>query len=285
MTWLTNWLAARLSPAERDAVLGDALERDTSALRDLVSVLVWREARAWSTMPPWIALFVLVVPLGFVLTVIARSWSTGFAVMLWIYVNNWTSEYLTNPGARHDVLVDFVGTTTLQVLCLMLWSWTVGRALRTLAGGAIVSSAVVLTAVVLAASVGTTTVGVLNPANAIVFSSPFYRVTVPLIARVMIVLVPFWWAVLSGDNARRWWTLARAVATTIFIGVTFKSISEAVVFGWVPMSMTHARFGTALFSWMSQLGQWSLVLRLLAPLALAWPAAYLLIHDRWRLVA
>jgi hypothetical protein len=292
--WLTNRLASLLSPAEREAVLGDATENGTVALSDLVSVLVWREARAWTMLPPWIALVTLVLPLGFVLTVIARDWAGWFAIMFWIYANNWTREYLTNPGARMDLLFDFAGRTSLQTVCLVLWSWIAGRALRTLSGRAVGSNAVVLTVIVLAGTVGTTTMGMLNPANAMVFSSALYRVAVPLIVRVVIVLVPFWYAVLSNDNAGWWWTVGRSVATALLIGATFRWITQAMVFGWIPDSMNTARSGSfALghgpeawsFWWVAQLHWWSMVLRLLVPFALAWPAAYLMIQERRRQLA
>jgi hypothetical protein len=278
MTWVTNWLASRLSAEERDAVLGDAAERRTPVVRDLLSVLLWREARAWTTAAPWLALLTLVLPLGFVLSVVARAWAAGFAPMFWIYVNNWTWEYVTNPGARLDLLMDFVGPTILKVVCLVLWSWTVGRALRVLSRRAVDSNAIMLTGVVLVGTVGTTTLGMLNPANALVFSSGVYRLGIPLIVRITLVLMPIWCGAVRQENTRWWATVGRAAVTAVLIGVTFGQVAGALWLGWIPATMIQPHFGATAFWWAARFQGWARVLPLLFPLALAWPAAYLLIQ-------
>jgi len=277
---LTNWLASRLSHADREAVLGDAAERGTPVLRDVLSVLLWREARGWTTAPPWIALLTLVLPLGFVLSLVARAWAAGFAGMFWIYFNNWTWVYLTNPGARYDVLFDFVAPTSLHIFCLVLWSWTVGCALRVLSRRAVGSNAALLTGVVLMATLGTTTMGMLNPGNAVVFSSAVYRVGIPLIARIAFVLVPMWCGAVSENNAGWWWTAGRTAATATLIGVTFGQVAGVLVSGWIPMSAVQSHFGSTMFRLATRFQGWWAVLPLLFPLALAWPSAYLLIQAR-----
>ena len=281
MTWLTKWLSSRLSPAERDAVLGDAAERGTPGVRDLVSVLFWREARGWTTGSAWLALLSVVLPVGFVLSIMTRYWAGRVAVMLWIYVNNWTPGYLTNPGARLDLLADFVGPTSLQVICLVLWSWTAGRAVRVLGAGTVASNAVVLMGVLLVGTVGTTTVGLLTPANDVVFSSGFYRVGGPLIARIAFVLIPFWRGAVGGEGTTWWWTVGRTLATAILVGVSLKWIAGALFFGWVPLSISrNMRPGNIGVWFAAQFHGWPILLPLLAPVALVWPAAYLLIQAR-----
>jgi hypothetical protein len=278
-TWLASWLTSRLSAAEQEAVLGDAAERGMPAVRDLLSVLVWREAHAWTTAAPWLALVTLVLPLGFVLSVVARYWAGGFAVMLWIYVNNWTWEYLTNPGARLDVLIDFVGKSSLQIVCLVLWSWMAGRALRLVSPTAVDSNRILLTGIVLMGTVGTTTIGALT--NGAVFSSTFYRVVLPLLTRIAFVVVPLWRGTRRNTGNTPWgWTLAQTAAATILIGGTFKWLAGALVYGWVSATIPNPRTGNIAFWWATQLHTWSLVLRMIVPLALAWPAAYVLIQAR-----
>jgi hypothetical protein len=220
-----------------------------------------------------------------VLSDIARSWASEFAVNIWIYVNNWTAEYVTNPGARLDLLFDVIAPTTLKVVCLVLWSWTLGRALNVLSGRAVASNGVVLSGVVLAGTVGTTTIGMLTPTNAVVFSSGVYRVGIPLFARIALVILPFWRGAVGRERAGWSWTAVRAVATAILIGVSFKWITGAVFFGWVPSSISNnVRPGNVAFL-ATQFRASSIFLALLFPLALAWPSAYLLIQARRRHLA
>ena len=57
---------ARLEPDERDAVQGDLAELGVTgmrALRDLLGLIVRRQALAWTDRRPWLPLGVLVVPL------------------------------------------------------------------------------------------------------------------------------------------------------------------------------------------------------------------------------
>jgi hypothetical protein len=191
MSWLTEWLSSGLPPDAREAVRGDAEERGRPVVRDLCSVVLWRQWEAWTTGGPWVALLVVVAPLGFVLSVVSRQWAAGISIEFWLYVQNWTSGYLASPGARLDLL-SVIATTGTKIVALVLWSWTIGYVLALLSRRASGINTVLLACMVFAGTAGTTTMGVLNPANAAVFSSAFYRLGVPFGVRVLLVMVPLW---------------------------------------------------------------------------------------------
>jgi hypothetical protein len=57
--WFLRLLARALEPVEREVVLGDLAESsgtNCSAIRDLLGLIIRRQAGLWSVWRPWIAL-------------------------------------------------------------------------------------------------------------------------------------------------------------------------------------------------------------------------------------
>jgi hypothetical protein len=278
MSWLAEWLSSGLQPDEREAVRGDAEERGTAIIRDVLSMILWRQWQAWATAGPWLALFLVVLPLGFVLSLVSRHWAAGISLWLWVYAQNWTSGYLASPGARFDLLAG-TAATSADVAALVLWSWIIGCVIAHLSRRASGLNGLVFVCLVFVGTAGTTTVGIANPANAAVFSLVLYRISVPFAARVLLVVVPLWRGMRAGGGGHSslWWTAGRTVAATLLIGFTFKELTGALILGWISPTPAPGFFGAF---WWTRFDAWSLLLLPLFPLAMAWPPAYLLIRER-----
>ena len=123
---LVDILSLMLHPGERDVVRGDLAESGAAgsqALRDVLGLVVRRQAAPWMHWRPWLTLVSLVVPLGMLLSVTSRSTADGSAIYFWMYANNWKWGDLGNAGFWHafseTVALVFKGYSTL-----VCWSWT-----------------------------------------------------------------------------------------------------------------------------------------------------------------
>jgi hypothetical protein len=242
-------------------------------------MVLWRQWQAWATAGPWLALLLVVLPLGFVLSLVSRYWAARISIYLWLYVENWTSGYLASPGARLDLL-GVIAATGADVAALVLWSWTIGCVLALFSRRATGVNGLLFASMVFAGTAGTTTIGLANPANAAVFSSAVYSIGVPFGARMLLVIVPLWRGMRAGGDhggPSLWWTVGRTVAATLLIGLTFKGLTGALLLGWVSPTPAPGFFGAF---WWDRFHAWSLLLLPLFPLAMAWPPVYLLIRAR-----
>jgi hypothetical protein len=279
MSWLAERLSSCLHAHEREAVGGDAEERGTAITRDVLSVILWRQWQAWVTSGPWLALLLVVLPLGFVLSLVSRYWAARMSLYLWLYGQNWTAGYLASRGAWLDLL-GVIAATGTDMTALVLWSWTIGCVLALLSRRASGVNGLLFATMVFAGTGGTTTIGIANPTNAAVFSSAFYRIGVPFAARVLLVMVPLWRGMRAGCDEGRpslWWTAGRTLAATLLVGLTFKGLTGALLLGWISPTQAPGFFGAF---WWARFQAWSLLLLPLFPLAMAWPPAYLLIRAR-----
>jgi hypothetical protein len=126
--WLVGSLSELLDANERDAVRGDLAESGQSglaALRDVCGLLLRRQAQLWSNSRPWAILVCLVIPLGMVLSILARPSSDMSAVYFWLYANNWDWALLRNRGFWY-VLSGSAQEMLRQYLTLACLSWTAG---------------------------------------------------------------------------------------------------------------------------------------------------------------
>jgi hypothetical protein len=101
---LVEILSLMLHPDERQVVRGDLVESGATgnqALRDVLGLVVRRQATLWMHWRPWLTLASLVVPLGMLLSVVSRSTAAGSAVYVWMYANNWKWGDLGNTGFWH----------------------------------------------------------------------------------------------------------------------------------------------------------------------------------------
>ena len=132
--WLADIVSRLLKPDEREAVQGDFAESgETSgrALCGLLGLALRRQVELWKGWRPWLALLGLVIPLGLLLSLVSRMTADGSAIYAWMYLNNWTWTYVTNAGARID-LIRYGAGMAAEFLALASWSWTGGFLLGTL---------------------------------------------------------------------------------------------------------------------------------------------------------
>jgi len=85
-SWLAvEWVSRLLDEREREIVRGDLAECGSSparALREMVELVLRRQAAAWLDWRPWFALASVVIPLGFLLSHASRWWAMHTAIDL-----------------------------------------------------------------------------------------------------------------------------------------------------------------------------------------------------------
>jgi hypothetical protein len=190
LSWrCVDLLSRALAHEEREAVRGDLAESRATAgraLRDVLGLVIRRQAAPWKDWRPWVALLCVVLPLGVALLSMSQRAATLAAVYSWLYVNNWTNGYLA-AGFRQD-LIHNLAIFALSCLKLILAAWSAGLALGFLSRRAIGVSGSLFLLVLLA--------GVLltphdqQGANAPVFALSFYRVVLPVLILAVLVLIP-----------------------------------------------------------------------------------------------
>jgi hypothetical protein len=269
--WSADQVSRLLEPDERSAVQGDLVEGGASggkALREVLGLVMRRQAQAWTAWRAWLALIGLALPLGMVLSLVSREWAHVNAIYAWLYIDNWTAAYLRSPGARGD-LFTFSTTFLRECVTLVCWAWTVGFALGSLSRRGSWANAAIFALILLGGTTGPATPP--TDGNAAVFAVFFYRVIFPWIARIALVLLPALWGMREGlrmavpplHRAILW---ALAVATlTWWAGL---SVEVAVIGTWRAFS-GDSSMASALSQWR---GSWQL--RLL-PIAMLWPTGYL----------
>lgn len=194
MIWALVDIAARvLEPAEREVVRGDLEESGETgvrALRDVLSLVVRRQAALWSDWRPWLALIGL-VPVGMWLALISRQIADHSAVPIWMYVNNWEMTHVTNSGFRVDLLQNAaaIGTQWLMLLCS---SWTIGCVLGFFARRTVWANGALFCLALLVAEIFSSPRNH-APGHAAVFALPFYNTIFPWVVLTVLVLLPSVW--------------------------------------------------------------------------------------------
>jgi hypothetical protein len=205
---LADVASGMLDCGERDTVRGDLTESGATggqALRDVLGLVLRRQAAVWKQWRPWLALVVLAVPLGMLLGLVSRSMADGSAIYAWLYLNNWTSSYLVNAGARLDLL-RHSSRILLEFLMLFCFSWTSGFMLGILARRTIAASGALFCLLLVFGKLlgapprflGHALSFTARDLNAAVFELTFYRVMFPLIVQSVLVLVPSLWGMRQG---------------------------------------------------------------------------------------
>lgn len=246
--WLVvDRLSRMLEHDEREAVCGDFAESGETgwrALRNLLGLIVRRQAALWKGWQPWLTIVGLVGPLGMLLSLNIRMVATGSAIPIWMYLNNWTWAYLTNAGARVDFIhnSEDIFKTYLLLIC---WSWASGFMLgsqsrRTIPVNGTLFCLVILFARLLEAPP--------NPPawterhgdpNAAVFSLTFYRLVFPLILQAVLVLIP---AVCGMRQSLRLPSCPAGVRVILW-GSSFVTVTVLAIrnWGWILCSMGRWR--------------------------------------------
>ena len=231
-----------LESAEREAVCGDLAESGETggrALRDVLGLVVRRQAALWTDWRPWLALVGLVVPLGMLLSIVSKGTADGSAVYLWMYANNLDWDIVRNAGFWYE-FAHSIPIVLLSYLMLACWSWTCGFVIGSGSRRIVRLNSVLLCLILL--------FGVLFGApryfeyywqhlrrafplpglpaqNDPVFALAFYRVMLPLIVQALLVVIPSVSGMRHGAkaaNLRRslrlaLWTLAFAAIASMVI--------------------------------------------------------------------
>jgi hypothetical protein len=210
--WLVEIVSRLLAPDEREAVNGDFAESGESGAQALLGALglvARRQIALWREWRPWLALLGLVIPLGALLSLVSRMMADGSAIYSWMYLNNWTWTYLTNAGARTD-LISYAAEISLKFLALVCWSWTAGFLLGSLSR---VTVRVNVPVFCLALFLGELLraprylgrwiilprpLGHTDSVHGGVYSLVFYSVAFPLMVQMALVIFPSLWAVRQG---------------------------------------------------------------------------------------
>jgi len=131
--WLLNVLARGIEPSERDVVLGDLAESDegiAAGIRDLLGLIIRRQAALWTSWRPWLVLFGIGCLAGVPLSRIAFRLDVDIGQQLMAY-------------HRHGVRFETGLTAGQDLACLLClagallgWSWTCGFVLGSLSGRA-----------------------------------------------------------------------------------------------------------------------------------------------------
>jgi hypothetical protein len=193
---LVELVALALEPAEREAVLGDVAEHGNrfGALRDVVGIVVRRQANLWMTWRPWAVTALLVLPSAFLLAFDSSNTAGSSSVTLWLYLNNWDWNLVSLPAFQHDFPRFLLGILS-SYLALFCWSWVSGLLVGRASQRAVASTGALFCAV-------TAFVQLLGPQvifrvraldyrpNGPVFALPFYSVALPLIVCALLVFLP-----------------------------------------------------------------------------------------------
>jgi hypothetical protein len=282
ISWqLVEVLSRTLEPGERDVVLGDfaeSVESGGRALRGVLGLVLRRQAALWDWRP-WAALVGLIVPLGMMLSIVARLTAGGTDTYTWLYANNWDLALLRYREFWYEfnTSVVFVFVSWLTLVC---WSWTAGFTLGSLSRRKMTAYGVLfcLTLVLGGLIVAPLYHGRWLQANGRppspdehdpISAYAFYQVMLPLIVQAVLVLVPAVWGIRRGADMGGYPRLLRVGLWTAAIGTFVVLIVREP--------------GLAFFlraHWLLGLSQRS-VIRLLQFVAY-WPVPYVVTNAMWR---
>jgi hypothetical protein len=215
--WLVDKVSQVLEPSERDVVRGDFVELNqtgSQALRDVLGLVVRRQAGLSYTLRPWLILVGLVAPLGLLLALVSRRIADGDTVYAWMYFSNLDMDLFASR-AFWITLVQTIILVLPDILALICLSWTVGFLLGAQSGRTIrvigAAFGLVLLFGVFVAVPRYTQLQIhslpvriqqgleRHAADHSAFSSlRFYTLMFPLLVQVLFVLLPTFWGMYNG---------------------------------------------------------------------------------------
>ena len=191
LCWSFVELASRLlDQPEREVVRGDLAECGAGAgraLREVLGLVVRRQAAAWFDWRPWFILAAIVIPIGFLLSHASRWWGVHHAINLANYWVLWDVSYLAYPGYRNDVIRMAVWTGAAW-LALAGWSWTTGFVVGRVSRRTVWLTVVLFAVVIFAATLGTVTSAQRTPNPSLRYHLIF--VVFPRLLRTFLVMLP-----------------------------------------------------------------------------------------------
>ena len=277
---LVDVVSRMLEPSERDVVRGDFTESGESgaqALRDVLGLVVRRQAALWNDWRPWAVLGGLIIPLGMLLSIV--SWITAglSATYLWMYADNWDWGFLTDRAfwyaLAYSVIV--IGQSFLLLVC---WSWTAGFVLGSTSRRFVQVYGVLFCLMLLFGGLLgapryfaylnqqvphlSQTPNQMDPVDAA------YRTVLPFIVLAVLVAIPSLWGLRHGANAGKFPTILRTVLWTAAIATLVLLVIREPGFGFFMRAY-----------WRPWWQGWQM--RLLH-LLVYWPVAYWAVSAVWR---
>jgi hypothetical protein len=131
---LALWVSTSLEQPERETVIGDLAESAESGHRALANVLglvIRRQAVVWRHWHLWAALSIFVLPVSFLLCIVAQNAAGESAVYAWMYANNWDWAMTKSSGFWYE-FAHAAGQLSLHCLLVACWSWGAGLLLSCL---------------------------------------------------------------------------------------------------------------------------------------------------------
>jgi hypothetical protein len=217
-------------------------------LVELSGLIIRRHWARWQDWRPWLAVILIVVPVGAILSHVARWWADVDAIYAWTYINHWTSAHLYSTGARTE-LTHHTIRFLLHCLTLAAWSWTAGAALGLIARRTLSALGPLFCLTVVFATLGTVTTARANVANAAIFATVTYDALFPWTLRIVLVMAPAILGMRADPTGRsRRLTVATAVMVVALTAWDGGQLEASLVYGRgdLPSSPGVDRvFGTA----------------------------------------
>ena len=131
---LTDFVSRGLEPVEREAVLGDLTESTASGaekLRDVLGLVVRRQAALWWDWRPWVVVTALVAQMGQMLAINTAALSRTYDLYFWIVRN----YYAIDPATLHENNLSLqrgISRAALESFLLASSAWGTGFTLASL---------------------------------------------------------------------------------------------------------------------------------------------------------
>ena len=250
---LATTAAGALDADERNAVLGDLAETGVGgarALWEVCGLVLRRQAQLWMNWRPWVVLFIVVAPLGFVLSIESRLTAGINSVYLWLYLNNFGTDLLHNRGFWYELgsSVPLVFGSFLRLAC---WSWTAGLAIAFVSKRVIKSSYLALLVVLLLAfAVGAPfylaqfPTQILPNQHGPISQVPFYRSLYPWLVQLVVVAVPAVYGIRQSSRAAKLRGLLKAAVVILIVLASTEIFVEStrLWFIWIPHTIARNIF-------------------------------------------
>jgi hypothetical protein len=196
---VTELLAACLTPAEREAVLGDLTESKRpffAGISDIAGLALRRGGAACREPRTAIAFFLLVLPLSFLLASQSRETANFASIYLWIWANNLDLHLLTNAGFWHGVAESGPPLLfTCGMLALYGWSASMLAALVSRSAAKLLCLVLLVTAIAGIPFALSQPIPYAGEANDPIFRLAFYRLFFPCLVQCVFVLLPALFAI------------------------------------------------------------------------------------------
>ena len=167
------------------------------ALREVVGLVVRRQAVLWCDWRPWFMLASVVIPIGLLLSYATRSWGVTSGTYISIYWRFWDFSYLAVPGWRRDV-IDVAVRIGSECLALVGWSWTCGFVLGRVSRRTVWLTVLMFAVVVFFGTMGTVIAGQPPENPSLQYHVVF--VVLPRFFRTFLVVLPAAWGAYRGSQ-------------------------------------------------------------------------------------